>query len=56
MASFGPDSDDDAKKMFPEGWRSPKPNMRIVKQPVCGRSRSPSSSHPRLIVPPSQLE
>ncbi|HEY6521161.1 MAG TPA: peroxiredoxin [Roseiarcus sp.] len=26
-------SDDDAKKMFPEGWRSPKPYIRIVKQP-----------------------
>jgi alkyl hydroperoxide reductase subunit AhpC len=26
-------SDDDAKKLFPEGWRSPKPYIRIVKQP-----------------------
>jgi thioredoxin-dependent peroxiredoxin len=26
-------SDDDAKKIFPEGWRSPKPYIRIVKQP-----------------------
>ena len=26
-------SDDDAKKLFPEGWRSPKPYMRFVKQP-----------------------
>ena len=26
-------SDDDAKKMFPAGWRSPKPYIRIVKQP-----------------------
>ena len=26
-------SDDDAKKLFPEGWRAPKPYMRIVKQP-----------------------
>ena len=26
-------SDDDAKKMFPEGWKSPKPYLRIVKQP-----------------------
>jgi alkyl hydroperoxide reductase subunit AhpC len=26
-------SDEDAKKKFPEGWRSPKPYMRIVKQP-----------------------
>jgi hypothetical protein len=25
MASFGRYSDDDAKKMFPEGWGSPKP-------------------------------
>ena len=27
-------NDDDAKKMFPEGWRSLKPYIRIVKQPV----------------------
>jgi thioredoxin-dependent peroxiredoxin len=27
-------SDDDAKTMFPAGWRSPKPYSRIVKQPV----------------------
>jgi C-terminal domain of 1-Cys peroxiredoxin len=27
-------SDEDAKKLFPEGWRSPKPYMRIVKHPV----------------------
>ena len=26
--------DDDAKKMFPAGWRAPKPYIRIVKQPV----------------------
>jgi alkyl hydroperoxide reductase subunit AhpC len=26
-------TDDDAKKLFPEGWRSPKPYIRIVKQP-----------------------
>ena len=27
-------NDDDAKKLFPEGWRAPKPYIRIVKQPV----------------------
>ena len=27
-------SDDDAKTMFPAGWRSPKPYIRIVKQPT----------------------
>jgi alkyl hydroperoxide reductase subunit AhpC len=27
-------SDDDAKKMFPAGWRAPKPYIRIVKQPA----------------------
>ena len=27
-------SDDDAKKMFPQGWKAPKPYLRIVKQPV----------------------
>src|SRR5664279_4889136 len=26
-------SDEDAKKMFPDGWKSPKPYLRIVKQP-----------------------
>jgi alkyl hydroperoxide reductase subunit AhpC len=26
-------SDDDAKKLFPEGWEAPKPYIRIVKQP-----------------------
>jgi thioredoxin-dependent peroxiredoxin len=26
-------SDDDAKKLFPAGWQSPKPYIRIVKQP-----------------------
>lgn len=26
-------SDDDAKKMFPEGWKTVKPYLRIVKQP-----------------------
>jgi thioredoxin-dependent peroxiredoxin len=27
-------SDDDAKTLFPAGWKSPKPYIRIVKQPV----------------------
>ncbi len=27
-------NDDDAKKLFPAGWKSPKPYIRIVKQPV----------------------
>ncbi|MFC5520024.1 peroxiredoxin [Polaromonas jejuensis] len=26
-------SDDDAKKLFPQGWKAPKPYLRIVKQP-----------------------
>src|SRR2546425_642594 len=26
-------SDEDAKKQFPQGWKSPKPYLRIVKQP-----------------------
>jgi alkyl hydroperoxide reductase subunit AhpC len=26
-------SDDDAKTLFPAGWKSPKPYLRIVKQP-----------------------
>jgi len=27
-------SDDEAKKLWPEGWRSPKPYIRIAKQPA----------------------
>lgn len=26
-------SDEDAKKLYPEGWKAPKPYLRIVKQP-----------------------
>jgi alkyl hydroperoxide reductase subunit AhpC len=26
-------SDEDAKKLFPEGWKAPKPYLRIVRQP-----------------------
>jgi thioredoxin-dependent peroxiredoxin len=26
-------SDDDAKKLFPGGWKAPKPYLRVVKQP-----------------------
>lgn len=26
-------SDEDAKKIYPAGWKSPKPYLRIVKQP-----------------------
>jgi alkyl hydroperoxide reductase subunit AhpC len=26
-------SDEDAKKQFPQGWRAPKPYLRIVPQP-----------------------
>ncbi|MDM0116553.1 peroxiredoxin [Variovorax sp. J22R133] len=26
-------SDDDAKKLFPDGWKAPKPYLRVVKQP-----------------------
>jgi thioredoxin-dependent peroxiredoxin len=26
-------SDDEAKKLFPDGWKAPKPYLRIVKQP-----------------------
>ena len=27
-------SDDDAKTLFPQGWKAPKPYLRIVKQPT----------------------
>ncbi len=26
-------TDEDAKKLYPEGWKAPKPYLRIVKQP-----------------------
>jgi hypothetical protein len=26
-------SDDDARKQYPDGWKSPKPYIRIVPQP-----------------------
>jgi len=26
-------SDEEAKKIYPEGWRAPKPYLRIVPQP-----------------------
>jgi len=26
-------SDDEAKKLFPQGWKSPKPYLRITQQP-----------------------
>jgi alkyl hydroperoxide reductase subunit AhpC len=26
-------NDDDAKKLFPQGWKAPKPYLRVVKQP-----------------------
>jgi hypothetical protein len=26
-------SDDDAKKVYPQGWKTVKPYLRIVKQP-----------------------
>jgi alkyl hydroperoxide reductase subunit AhpC len=29
----GPVSDDDAKKVYPQGWKAPKPYLRIVPQP-----------------------
>jgi len=27
-------SNDDAKKLWPDGWKSPKPYIRIVPQPA----------------------
>jgi alkyl hydroperoxide reductase subunit AhpC len=27
-------SDEDAKKLFPDGWKAPKPYLRVVKQPA----------------------
>jgi len=26
-------SDDDAKKIYPDGWRAPRPYLRFVRQP-----------------------
>jgi alkyl hydroperoxide reductase subunit AhpC len=31
-------SDEDAKRLFPEGWNAPKPYLRLVKQPRAPRS------------------
>ena len=33
MIIAGSVSDDEAKTLFPEGWKAPKPYLRIVKQP-----------------------
>ena len=33
MIIAGSVSDDDAKKTYPNGWKSPKPYIRIVPQP-----------------------
>ena len=33
-------SDEDAKKMYPEGWRAPKPYMRFVPQPGTSNGES----------------
>jgi thioredoxin-dependent peroxiredoxin len=30
---LGSVSDDDAKTLFPAGWTTPKPYIRVVKQP-----------------------
>ena len=30
-------SDDDAKKTYPDGWKAPKPYLRIVPQPQVER-------------------
>jgi hypothetical protein len=27
-------TDEEAKKLFPDGWRAPRPYMRYVKQPT----------------------
>ena len=33
-------SDEEAKKLFPEGWTAPKPYMRITKQPKSKRTQA----------------
>ena len=38
-------SDEDAKKQYPQGWKAPKPYIRIVPQP--GRERVPRSGDGR---------
>jgi hypothetical protein len=30
---LGSVTDDEAKQKYPEGWKAPKPYLRIVKQP-----------------------
>jgi len=38
-------SDDDAKKLYPEGWRAPKPYMRFVAQPGAPKTDHHSKAH-----------
>ena len=39
-------SDEDAKTLFPAGWKAPKPYLRIVKQPGLSGSTRPSAAGP----------
>ena len=54
-------SDDDAKKTYPNGWKSPKPYIRIVPQPEVGggptvaRPHYPSLSASRQMNSPSTM-
>src|SRR5262249_447627 len=50
-------SDDQAKTIYPQGWKAPKPYIRIVPQPKCG-DRLAQRAHPpqegrRSMRPPS---
>ena len=48
-------SDDDAKKKYPQGWKAPKPYIRIVPQPQAV-TRASGAGTPREggIVPPPE--
>jgi hypothetical protein len=34
-------SDEDARKKYPDGWKTPLPYMRVVPQPEANGSRHP---------------
>jgi alkyl hydroperoxide reductase subunit AhpC len=37
-------SEDDAKKMFPDGWKAPRPYLRIVPQPAQDSAKKASGT------------
>jgi len=49
-------TDDDAKKQYPQGWKAPKPYIRIVPQPrMSQRSPFPPRGERQTIFPSRQI-